>query len=460
MKPIVGIVGRPNVGKSTLFNRILGYRKAITVDTPGATRDRNYGEVDYGGESFTLVDTGGFEPAKKEGLSPLVNEQISTSIKESKLIIFILDNKEGLLPQDMDIARALKRYGKPVLYVVNKVDSAKSEVHTLEFYRLSPDSLHEVSALHGLGIGDLLDHMIRVLRETHNVSPAPAALMGQVSADRGRVETVSAGVGPRGEGIRIAVVGRPNTGKSSIVNRLIGAERMIVSEEPGTTRDAIDSKVTFGGRELVLVDTAGLRRKSRIAVKVEEYSVASAIKTIERADVVNLVIDAAEGISHQDGEIAHLIITRGKGICIVVNKWDLIDKGGRENEYRGLVKRGIPHASFAPILFASAKTGKNMEKIVETDIKVYGQLGRNIRTPALNKVFREFLQRTSLSYQKGKQVNILYVNQSGSYPPTFLLFANYPRLIPEQYKRYLENSLREEYGFTGAPIRLVFKSKK
>jgi GTP-binding protein len=272
--------------------------------------------------------------------------------------------------------------------------------------------------------------------------------------DRGATDTTQ-----EAGGIRIAFVGKPNTGKSSITNRLLGTERMIVSDIPGTTRDAIDSKIVFRDKELILIDTAGLRRKSKIEAKVEEYSVSSALKTIERADVVNLIIDADEGVSHQDGGISHTIVTRGKGLCVVVNKWDLVEKKMAMEEYRRMVYERIPHTKFAPVVFTSAKTGKNLEKILETDLRTYGQLNRRIKTPALNKILEEILQRQSLSYQHGKRINILYINQVKTMPPTFVLFTNFPNLIPEHYKRYLENSLREKYGFIGAPIRLLFRKK-
>jgi len=257
----------------------------------------------------------------------------------------------------------------------------------------------------------------------------------------------------------IAIAGRPNTGKSSITNRVLGSERMIVSDIPGTTRDSVDTKITLNGKDVVLIDTAGLRRKSRISIKVEEYSVSSAIRTIERAHVVNLVIDASEGVSHQDASIAHMVLSRGKGLCIVVNKWDLVNEKARQNEYGQMVMNRVPHCSFVPLVFASAKTGKNIERIIETDIRIYGQLQKIIPTPSLNKVFEEILKKTAIPRVQGNQIKIFYVNQVTTSPPTFLLFSNRPELIPEHYKRYLENSLREKYPFTGAPIRLFFRKK-
>ena len=433
MKPVITIVGRQNVGKSTLFNRIIGRRKAITEDIPGVTRDRNYGEFEFGGKSFVIVDTGGFEPEGTEKITSLVKEQIYGAVEESSMIIFLLDARDGLLPEDREIASILRRYNKPVFYVVNKVDSHKREAETADFYRLGVEKLYSVSAAHGLGVGDLLEDIARIA-EAEPEEEAP-------------------------RGIKIAVVGRPNTGKSSIVNRLLGSDRMIVSDAPGTTRDAIDSVIQFEGKTFTVIDTAGLRKKSRISQKVEEYSVTSALRSIERADVVNLVIDGQLGIGHQDGTIAHFIVSTGKGIGIVVNKRDLMDRDVAEDEYRTMVRQRLPHADFAPVIFTSALTGEQVENILDIDTAIYGQLTTRISTPKLNNAFEEFTRRLSPPMAEGKQVKIFYVSQLKSVPPTFILFLNYPERIPEHYKRYLENALREKYGFMGAPIRLLFRKR-
>jgi GTP-binding protein len=433
MKPVISIVGRQNVGKSTLFNRIIGHRKAITEDIPGVTRDRNYGEFEFGGKSFVIVDTGGFEPEGTEKITSLVKEQIYGAVEESSMIIFLLDARDGLLPEDREIASILRRYNKPVFYVVNKVDSHKREAETADFYRLGVEKLYSVSAAHGLGVGDLLEDIARIA-EAEPEEEAP-------------------------RGIKIAVVGRPNTGKSSIVNRLLGSDRMIVSDAPGTTRDAIDSVIQFEGKTFTVIDTAGLRKKSRISQKVEEYSVTSALRSIERADVVNLVIDGQLGIGHQDGTIAHFIVSTGKGIGIVVNKRDLMDRDVAEDEYRTMVRQRLPHADFAPVIFTSALTGEQVENILDIDTAIYGQLTTRISTPKLNNAFEEFTRRLSPPMAEGKQVKIFYVSQLKSVPPTFILFLNYPERIPEHYKRYLENALREKYGFMGAPIRLLFRKR-
>ncbi len=443
--PVISIVGRPNVGKSTLFNRLLGFRKAITEDTPGVTRDRNYGEFEYRGTTFVLVDTGGFEPSRESTMAGLIKGQVEASVRESSVILFVLDGKEGLLPPDLEIADILRKQHKPVLCVVNKMDSPKRELGMAEFYMLGTGELYAVSSLHGLGVGDLLDRLWDLAK-----TGAPEGMEGERPApEEEEVPT-----------IRVAIVGRPNTGKSSIVNRILGSDRMIVSDLPGTTRDSIDSTVLFRDRRIVLIDTAGLRRKSRIDRKVEGYSVASALKTVERAHVVNLIIDGSEGVSHQDGAIGHMVVDRGCGLCVVINKSDLLPAETTEARFREFVYQRIPHASFCPVLFTSALTGKNVAKILETDLRIFGNLHKRIATPALNRAFREFTSRLAPSHAKGKQVKILYANQVNAGSPTFLLFANHPEAIPEHYKRYLENCLREKFGFAGAPIRLIFKARQ
>jgi GTP-binding protein len=436
---LISIVGRPNVGKSTFFNRVIGYRKAITEDTPGVTRDRNYGSFDMGGRSFLLVDTGGFSSSEEDGFSKLIMKQIEASLKESAAVIFLLDGKEGVMPADRDIARMLRKLHKPVFYVVNKMDSKKREEGLVDFYELGAGTLYPVSSAHGLGLGDLLEDICKGIEEGG-------------AEEEGEEET-------RSSVTRIALVGKPNTGKSSVANCILGSERMIVSDIPGTTRDSVDSRIVYNGRELALIDTAGLRKKGKIYEKVEEYSVSSAVRSIERADVVNLVVDAAEGLGHQEGSIAHLILSRGKGLCIVINKWDLVAGQFTQEKYRDMVYERIPHASFAPVVFSSAIEGTGIDGILDMDLAVYEQLTTRIGTAALNKAFADFFARHDISYQKGRQVKIFYASQAKALPPTFVLFSNHPRLVPDHYRRYLENSLRDEFGFMGAPIRLVLKKK-
>ena len=438
MKPVVSIVGRPNVGKSTLFNRILGYKKAITEDIPGVTRDRNYGEFEYGGREFILIDTGGFEPLKQDGFSPLIERQIRTSIDESDVIVLVLDGKAGILAEDRDVVGVLRKTQKPVFLVLNKIDSSRREENLFDFYEFGADKFYPVSALHGKGVDELLEAIVDSSK--HLVAEKQDQEAGK-------------------DVMRIAFVGKPNTGKSSITNRMLGSDRMIVSDLPGTTRDAIDSRLTVDGRDLVLIDTAGLRKKSKISMKIEEYSVSSAVRSIERAHVVNLVVDAQEGAGHQEGSIAHLVISRGKGICIVVNKWDLVRSSMKPEKYEKMIRERIPHADFAPVVFVSAKTGRNIEQILAQNFKIHEQLNRRISTPEINKAFVEFFEKLSISVQRGRQVKLFYVSQAKTMPPTFILFSNHPELIPEHYKRYLENCLREKFGFMGAPVRFVFKKK-
>jgi GTPase len=465
LKPMISIVGRPNVGKSTLFNRLIGRRKAIIEDAPGVTRDRNYGEFEYNGQTFDLVDTGGFEPTTDDAIFRLVKEQIAISIAEASAIIFVLDGRDGMHPHDVTIADILRRQNKPVFYAVNKVDSGKMEAGAAEFYELGAETIYTISALHGTGIGELLDGIYEAAfgppvrnRKSRAASRKSQPLSGDTGvALSGQPDSSEESSG--NGAIRVAIVGRPNTGKSSITNRLLGSERMIVSDIPGTTRDSIDSRLIFGDREFVVIDTAGLRRKSRITMKVEEHSASSSIQSIDRADVVNMIIDAEEGLSHQDAGIVHTIVGHGKGLCIVVNKWDLVKGKMDMRTYREQVLEKVPHGSFAPVLFVSAVTGLNVERILEEDLKIYSQLEKRIPTPKLNKAFEGFLQRTSLPHVQGKQLKIFYVSQANSLPPTFVLFSNYPESIPEHYKRYLENSLRATFGFAGAPIRLAFKKK-
>jgi len=444
MEPVITIVGRPNVGKSTLFNRLIGYRKAIAEDTPGVTRDRNYGSFEYRGTNFQLIDTGGFETSHNEGYVPLIKKQIHLSIEESSLIIFLLDGKEGLHPEDKEIAQSLRKYGKPVLYVINKIDSRKKEMDTIEFYTLGMDKLYIISALHGIGIGELLDAIYDITAGIKEKKHGTIQKEGKVG------EPIT---------IRVALVGRPNTGKSSITNKILGSERMIVSDTPGTTRDAIDSHILFKDKEIVLIDTAGLRKKGKISARVEAYSVARTIKTIERADVVNIIIDAEEGVSHQDEAIAHLVARRGKGICIVANKWDLLEKKLSVTEYKELITRQLPHANYAPILFTSTKTGRNIEKIIDTDIRIYKALTTRIGTARLNTFLEQTVRDVTPPRIQGKNIRIFYIYQSKILPPTFTLFSNHPGLISEHYKRYLVNSLRKAYLFEGTPIRLVFRKK-
>ncbi len=432
--PVVTIIGRPNVGKSTLFNRICGKKKAIVEDTPGVTRDRNYSECDYNGVKFLICDTGGLEVHSKEQMNSQIRKQIERTIKESSAIIYLLDAKDGLLPEDEEGIRFIREFNKPIFCVINKVDSQKKDLS--DFYALGMEKLYPISALHGKNIDVLLEAVTETIR--------PITLPQDE-------ETA--------EAIRIAIIGKPNVGKSSIVNGIIGDERVIVSEIPGTTRDPIDTEIIFAKRRLIIVDTAGIRKKSKVATNVEIKSVASAIKTVERSHIVNLIIDAHEGAGHQEASIAHVVLNYGKGLVLVVNKWDLVEGKIREEDYERILRDRIPHASFCPVVFVSARTGKNLHRILEMDMVVENELKKRIETATLNRALAEILAEREPPSPQGKKIRIYYGTQVGTYPPSFVFFSNFPDLLPESYKRYIENSLRRKYTFLGAPLRIKLKKK-
>lgn len=436
--PIVTIIGRPNVGKSTLFNRISGKKKAIVEDVPGVTRDRNYCECEYNGIRFIICDTGGLEVGSKDKISVSVKKQIEKTIEESSAIIYLMDANDGLLPEDEEGIRFIRRVNKPIFFVVNKVDNEKKMKNLSDFYRLGVEKLYPISALHGRNVAEFLDSLTETIR--------------LLSPERKKDETDE---GP----LRIAIIGRPNTGKSSIVNGIIGDERVIVSEIPGTTRDAIDTEVIFAGRRVIIVDTAGIRKKSRVDTEVEVKSIASAIRTIGRSHVVNLIVDAAEGIGHQEASLAHTVLNYGKGLVIVVNKWDLMEGKIGEEQYLEKLKGRIPHAGFCPVVFASALTGKNIQKILETDIEVENELKRRIETARLNRDLEEIIEEKEPPAPQGKRIRIYYATQIGTSPPSFIFFSNFPELIPQNYKKYLENSLRKKYSFSGVPVRIKFRKR-
>jgi GTP-binding protein len=437
MKGIVAIVGRPNVGKSTLFNALLRQKKAIVEDIPGVTRDMNFGRVQHDERSFLLIDTGGFEPEAKEGIAGLVRRQCELAVKEADLVLFVLDAKEGLNPLDKEIANYLRKTEKRVLYVINKVDGPKERRNVTEFYELGIERPILVSAIHRRGLDELLDEILKNLPE-----------------EAGEPEKNTQEV------IKVAIVGRPNVGKSSLLNRILGFERVIVDERPGTTRDAIDTPFTFDGKEFLLIDTAGIRRKSRISQKLEWYCVWQAIKSIERADVNLLVLDAVEGPTDQDSKIANLIQNRGKGLILVVNKWDLAEGKVKVKEYEEALRERFHFLDFAPILFVSAKTGYGTEKILNTVQEVYSEWKKRIPTGQLNRWFRKTILPHQLPLWRNKVVKIYYLTQTQVAPPTFVLFVNYPEGVRENFQRFLIRKLREAFGFLGSPIRLVVKERE
>ncbi|PRR74679.1 ribosome biogenesis GTPase Der [Neomoorella humiferrea] len=434
-KPVVAIVGRPNVGKSTLFNRITGSRIAIVEDTPGVTRDRLYHDADWRGCSFTLVDTGGIAVGNDDPLIVQVRRQAEAAVAEADVILFVVDARNGLTADDEEVANLLRRSGRPVILVANKVEDFRDPTPVHEFYRLGLGDPVPISAIHGLNIGDLLDRIVELLPRFHEVDD--------------------------GEALRVAVVGRPNVGKSSIVNRLLGEERVIVSDLPGTTRDAIDTYIRRDEKEYVLIDTAGMRRKSRIVNATEHYSVLRTLKAVERSDVVLLILDGTEGVTEQDKKIAGYGHELGKASIIVVNKWDLVPKDDKTVvRYEEIIRRELSFMTYAPILFISALTGQRVARILPTVDAVGAAAARRVATSTLNDVVREAIMLTPPPAVKGQAVKIYYATQVKVKPPTFVFFCNRPDDVHFSYQRYLENQLRQAFGFEGTPLRLLFRQSK
>ncbi|MDO8670736.1 MAG: ribosome biogenesis GTPase Der [Dehalococcoidia bacterium] len=435
-KPIVAIVGRPNVGKSTLFNRIVGHRVAIVEDIPGTTRDRLYGDAEWMGKEFTLVDTGGLEPGSPDEWAERIREQVEIAIEEADVIVFLTDARDGLTEVDREITDLLRRTTQPVLLGVNKVDNEQRRLEAVEFFALSLGEPITLSAFHGTGTGDLLDTL---------VSHFPAAF---------EEEEI-------GKAAKIAIVGRPNVGKSMLLNCLLGEERVIVSEVPGTTRDAIDTVLDWEGERVLLIDTAGIRRRGKIEGGVEKYSVMRSLRAIERADVVLLILDAAEAMTAQDAHIAGYAYEAYKGMVIVVNKWDLVaDSGETHDDYTRHIREDIKFLPSAPILFISAKTGQGVDQILPAVMKVKHEREKRIPTAQLNTSVTEAVLGHSPPSARGRRLKVLYTTQAEVNPPTFVFFVNDPKLLHFSYQRYLENKLREAFGFDGTPIKLILKPRE
>ena len=432
-KPIVAIIGRQNVGKSTLLNRLAGRRLAIVEDMPGTTRDRILADVDWAGAGFTLVDTGGLEIKPGSAVARGVKSQVETALAEADAIIFLVNIRDGVLPADLEIAGKLRRWGKPVVLAVNKADSAKLESAAAEFYELGLDQPLVISALHGRGTAELLDKIISIL-------PAPPPPR------------------PPAEMLKLAIVGRPNVGKSTLLNALLGQERAIVDDAPGTTHDAVDSLLDFNGQNVLLIDTAGIRRRGRWGAGVERYGIIRALKAIDRADVVLLVLDATEMVAAQDKHIAGYIQEAVKGIIVVVNKWDLIasrDTDGHTRNIRGQL-RFIAHA---PIVYTSASLGQGVDRVVPQAFEVYQQRLKRLPTTLVNGLVEAAVAAHVPPRKGSRQLKIFYSTQAEVNPPTFVFFVNDARLVTTAYRRYLENSLRRAQGFDGTPLRLIFKNR-
>lgn len=435
-KPTVAIVGRPNVGKSTFVNRLVGSRHSIVDDLPGVTRDRIYFDVEWQNKPFTVIDTGGIIPGDEDDIMVSIFDQAKLACEEAEKIIFIVDGRDGLNPIDYDIANILRQSGKPIFLAVNKCDNPESLLMTSEFYALSLGDPIGISALHGSGgVGDLLE----LVTEDFEVFEAEE----------------------EDKRIRIAIVGRPNAGKSSIVNALLNTDRVIVSDVSGTTRDSIDSYVTYKDKEFIIVDTAGIRKKSKVDYGVEKFAVDRAIRSIRECDVALLVIDAKEGISDQDKKISSIITESGKGLIVAINKWDLIEdkKANTLNKFEKELNVDIPFLSFAPKIFISAVTKQRLSQIFEESEKVYEQCVKRVSTGLLNKVINEAYALNPPTSFKGKRLKIYYVTQAKTQPPTFVLFVNNEELLKDSYKRYLENKLREAFGFFGTPIRISVRER-
>jgi GTP-binding protein len=432
-KPIVAIVGRPNTGKSTLLNRIAGKPLAITENLPGTTRDRNIADVSWGKTEFILIDTGGLELKPSSTIVKGVKAQIETAIKEADVIIDLVDAKDGVTPVDYEVADLLRKADKPVILAANKADNNRLETAALEFYELGLGEPIAISAYHGRGVADLLDKIISLL---------PA---------RETVESVS-------EAVKVAIVGRPNVGKSMLLNALVGDERVIVEENPGTTRDAVDTRFDFYGHSVLLIDTAGIRRRGRVQAGVEKYSVLRSRRAIDRADIILLVLDASEIPTAQDAHIAGYVHDSAKGMIIIVNKWDLIENKdiGRWDK---LIKNEFKFAHYAPILYTSAKTRQGVDKIMPEVDRVYQERQKRPTTATVNSVIQQALASHNRPRNRSQQLKIFYATQAEINPPTFVLFTNNARLIHFSYRRYLENKLRQAFGFTGTPLRLVFKTR-
>ena len=433
--PTIAIVGRPNVGKSTLFNRLIGNRKALVRDTPGVTRDRIRGVCRFGGWRAAVIDTGGLDPSAGESLTAQVRGQVLAAIAEADALIFVVDGREGITALDDEVARLLRRVAKPVLLAANKVDTAAQEAGLADVHRLGMGSVFAVSSEHGRGVDALLE--------------AAAALLPAPHEEEDEHEP-----------LRIAIVGRPNVGKSSLVNAIAGEERVVVHAEPGTTRDAVDTVVAVKGRPYLLVDTAGLKRKGRTVEALDKLAALMARRSLERADLALVVLDAEQGISTQDARIAGYAEAAGRAVVLVVNKWDLVESADRAPELIRTIRERLPFLSYAPVVFTSARLATGLDLLFDTIEHVAAEYGKEVGTGELNRAFNAAMERRPPPGFHGKTIKVYYVTQIGTRPPTFLLFVNDPAALHFSYERYLVSALREAFGFSGCALRLRLRRRR
>ncbi len=447
--PVLALVGRPNVGKSTLFNRLTHQRKAIVDDLPGVTRDRNYGTAEWHGREFLVIDTGGFEPDPDTPLKKQVQEQTRVALEEADAILFILDVKSGLHPLDREAIELLRKVAKPVVFAANKIDTPAKESGLYEFYALGFEEILPLSAEHGLGVSEIMERVVAAFP----AAPDAAETETEMEAD--------AGGAAEAEPLALAVVGRPNAGKSTLVNCLLGYERSVVDATPGTTRDALDTPFTSGGEPYTLVDTAGIRRKARITDRIERYSVVRSLGSVERGDLIIYLIDGPEGVTSQDAQILAYASERGKGVILAVNKWDLMVPGCRDVKvYSEQVYRKLAFVDFAPLVFISAATGYGVHKLRAAVKSVAADYRRRVSTSALNQALRAIFARNAPPLAHGKPVKFFYATQVRSRPPTFILFVSFAQGITASYERYLLHQMRQALELEASPIRLVIRGRR
>ena len=454
--PVVAVVGRPNVGKSTLFNRLIGRRVAIVEDLPGTTRDRVYGTAEWNGREFTVVDTGGLELEPGTHIEERVQDQARVAVEEADLILFIVDAHAGLAPLDHEVADRLRRSEAPVILVINKGDNPQREIEAAEFYALGMEPVITISAQHGRNTGDLADLIVEHLPPRTDAERETSVLEVDELSPEDLEELAETEIGPP----RVAIVGRPNTGKSTFVNRVLREERMIVSDVPGTTRDPIDTTVLVDGEPMILVDTAGIRRRGSIGQGIERYSVLRSMKAIDSADVAIVMTDAVEGYTAQDAHVVGYVLDAYKGIVLVINKWDAVEKDGHTADaWLKVLRREAPYLAWADIVFASALTGQRVERILREARRVAEERYRRVGTGELNRTISEAVRAHPPAHVRNRLPKVFYATQAAVAPPTFVIFVNDPELIHFSYRRYLENRIRDEFGFLGTPIRLIFRQR-